>query len=154
MDHLVETLRRIVGAKHVIVRPSELVVYESDGLPGYHKRPRLLVSPANRDEAIAVVQALARAAAPFVARGAGTGLSGGALADDIVMVGLQRMRRILALDPAARTATVEPGVVNATLTKAAAPHGLLRRGQCRRPLGQRAVRGRAALAEVERPDHE
>ena len=90
MDPLVETLRAIVGAKYVITRPSELVVYENDGLPGYHKRPRLIVSPGSRDEAIAVVRALAAADAPFVARGAGTGLSGGALADGIVMVGLQR----------------------------------------------------------------
>ena len=124
MDPLVETLRAIVGAKFVLARPSELVVYENDGLPGYHKRPRLIVSPGSRDEAIAVVRALAAADAPFVARGAGTGLSGGSLADGIVMVGLQRMRRIIAIDPDARTATVEPGVVNATLTRAATPHGL------------------------------
>ena len=124
MDSLVETLRAIVGAKYVIARPSELIVYENDGLPGYHKRPRLVVSPGSRDEAIAVVQALAAADAPFVARGAGTGLSGGSLADGIVIVGLQRMRRIIAIDPVARTATVEPGVVNATLTRAATPHGL------------------------------
>ena len=124
MDPLVETLRAIVGAKFVLARPSELVVYENDGLPGYHKRPRLIVSPGSRDEAIAVVRALAAADAPFVARGAGTGLSGGSLADGIVMVGLQRMRRIIAIDPNARTATVEPGVVNATLTRAATPHGL------------------------------
>lgn len=124
MNPLVGTLSEIVGAKHVIARPSELIVYENDGLPGYHKTPRLFVAPANRDEAIAVVQALAAANAPFVARGAGTGLSAGSLADGVVMVGMQRMRRIIAIDPVARTATVEPGVVNANLTKAAAPHGL------------------------------
>jgi glycolate oxidase subunit GlcD len=124
VDALIPILEKIVGPKHVISRRSELIVYENDGLPGYHKKPRLMVSPGNRDEAIAVVRALAAAGAPFVARGAGTGLSGGSLADDIVMVGMQRMRRILDLDPAERTATVEPGVVNATLTKAAAPHGL------------------------------
>ena len=99
-------------------------MYENDGLPGYHKQPRLVVSPGNGDEAVAVVKALAVADAPFVARGAGTGLSGGSLADGIVMVGMQRMRRIIEVDPVARTATVEPGVVNANLTKAAAPHGL------------------------------
>ncbi len=124
VDPLIAPLGRIVGAKYVIARPSELIVYENDGLPGYHKRPRLLVSPANRDEAIAVVRALAAAGAAFVARGAGTGLSGGSLADGIVMVGLQRMRRIIAIDELARTATVEPGVVNANLTRAAAPFGL------------------------------
>jgi glycolate oxidase subunit GlcD len=124
VDSLVETLRGIVGARYVIERPTELLVYENDGLPGYHKRPRLMVSPANGEECIAVVRALAAAGAPFVARGAGTGLSGGSLADGIVMVGLQRMRRILAIDAEARTATVEPGVVNVNLTKAATPYGL------------------------------
>ena len=108
----------------MITRASELIVYENDGLPGYHKKPRMVVSPGNREEAIAVVRALAAAGAPFVARGAGTGLSGGSLADDIVMVGMQRMRQIISVDPFARAATVEPGVVNASLTKAATPHGL------------------------------
>jgi len=124
VDPLVGTLASIVGATHVIARASELIVYENDGLPGYHKQPRLFVAPGNRDEAVAVVRALAAANTPFVARGAGTGLSGGSLADGIVMVGLQRMRRIIELDPMARTATVEPGVVNANLTRAAAPFGL------------------------------
>jgi glycolate oxidase subunit GlcD len=124
VDALIPVLEKLVGHRHVTSRRSELIVYENDGLPGYHKKPRLMVSPGNRDEAIAVIRALAAAGAPFVARGAGTGLSGGALADDVVLVGMQRMRRILEIDVEARTATVEPGVVNASLTKAATPHGL------------------------------
>jgi len=124
VDPLIPVLQAIVGARHVTSRPSELLVYENDGLPGYHMRPRLMVAPGTRDEAIAVVRALAAADAPFVARGAGTGLSGGSLADGIVMIGMHRTRRIIAIDPVARTATVEPGVVNANLTRAAAPHGL------------------------------
>ncbi|MDA1080201.1 MAG: FAD-binding protein [Gemmatimonadetes bacterium] len=121
---LATTLAGIVGTRHVTTRAVELLVYENDGLPGYHKRPRMMVSPGTRDEAIAVVRALAAADTPFVARGAGTGLSGGALADGIVLVGMHRMRRIIAIDPVAMTATVEPGVVNATLSRAALPHGL------------------------------
>jgi glycolate oxidase subunit GlcD len=117
-------LTRLVGPKHVLTRPAELLTYESDALPGYQKRPRLAVFPGTRDELIAVVRALAAARAPFVARGAGTGLSGGALADDAVLLGLQRLKQIIAVDAAARTATVEPGVVNATLSKAVAPLGL------------------------------
>jgi glycolate oxidase subunit GlcD len=117
-------LTNIVGARHVLERATELLVYENDALPGYHKRPRLAVFPGTRDEVIAVVRALHAARAPFVPRGAGTGLSGGALADDVVLLGLQRMRKIISVDPAARTATVEPGVVNVNLTKAAAPFGL------------------------------
>lgn len=124
MNSLAATLGRIVGDAHVIARATQLLVYRSDALPGLQRAPALAVFPGTRDEVIAVVRALAAAGAPFVARGAGTGLSGGALADDITLLGLHRLKRILALDADARTATVEPGVVNATLTRAAAPHGL------------------------------
>jgi len=117
-------LSDIVGARHVLQRATELLVYENDALPGYHKRPRLAVFPGTRDEVIAVVRALHRARVAFVPRGAGTGLSGGALADDVVLIGLQRMRRIISVDPAGRSAVVEPGVVNSSLTKAATPFGL------------------------------
>jgi glycolate oxidase subunit GlcD len=121
---LAASLRAIVGDTHVLDRPAELLVYESDGLPGYHRTPSLAVFPANADEALDVVRALARAGVPFVARGAGTGLSGGALADGVVLLGLQRLKRIIAIDPVRRVARVEPGVVNATLTKAATQHAL------------------------------
>jgi glycolate oxidase subunit GlcD len=121
---LLRDLQGIVGARHVLSRASTLLAYESDALPGYHKRPALAVFPGTQDELVAVVRRLADDGLPFVARGAGTGLSGGALADGGVLVGVQRLRRIIAIDAAARTATVEPGVVNATLTRAVAPFGL------------------------------
>jgi glycolate oxidase subunit GlcD len=121
---LQQTLAAIVGPAHVLTRPVQLLVYQTDGLPGYEKHPRLAVFPATPQQVIEVVRALYAAGASWVARGAGTGLSGGALADDVVLLGLQRLRRIVAIDPEARTATVEPGVVNATLTKSAAPFGL------------------------------
>ncbi len=121
LEHQLGTL---VGARYVRARPAELLVYESDGLPGYRKRPSLAVFPGTRDELVAVVQLLARERVPFVPRGAGTGLSGGALADGIVLIGLNRLTRILDLDAASRLAVVEPGVVNASLSRAAAPHGL------------------------------
>lgn len=124
MTDLPTELSDIVGARHVLQRATELLVYENDALPGYHKRPRLAVFPGTRDEVIAVVRALHRARVAFVPRGAGTGLSGGALADDVVLIGLQRMRRIISVDPAGRSAVVEPGVVNSSLTKAATPFGL------------------------------
>ncbi|MBX9927351.1 MAG: FAD-binding protein [Gemmatimonadaceae bacterium] len=114
----------MVSERHVLESPSALTVYESDGLPGYHRRPTFAVFPGDRAEVLAVMSALAERGVPFVARGAGTGLSGGALADGTVLLGLNRLKRIIALDPVARTATVEPGVVNATLTRAAAAHGL------------------------------
>jgi len=80
--------------------------------------------PADAGQALQVVRALAQHGTPFVPRGAGTGLSGGALADGTVLLGLQRLKRILEIDPVRRIARVEPGVVNATLTKAATPFGL------------------------------
>ena len=121
---LTDRLADVVGARGVLRRPSELVVYRSDGLPGYAKQPRIAVFPRTRDELIAVVRVLADAKVPFVPRGAGTGLSGGALADDVVLVGLNRLTRILAIDPVERLAVVEPGVVNVALTRAVTPYGL------------------------------
>jgi FAD/FMN-containing dehydrogenase len=117
-------LAAIVGEAHVVRRAAALLVYESDGLPGYRHRPSLAVFPGSRDELVRVMRVLHAHGAPFVARGAGTGLSGGALADGVVLLGLHRLKRIIAMDPDARTATVEPGVVNATLTRAVAPFGL------------------------------
>jgi glycolate oxidase subunit GlcD len=120
-----DRLTEIVGPRHVLSRPSELLVYNSDGLPGYRRQPSLGVFPGTRDEAIAVVRVLAENELPFVPRGAGTGLSGGALADDIVVVGLHRLKQVISLDVENRRATVEPGVVNLRLNKYVAPHGLV-----------------------------
>ena len=121
---LARALAAIVGPRWVREQPSELLVYTSDGLPGYRRQPRLGVFPGTRDEVVAVVRLLARERVAFVARGAGTGLSGGALADGTVLLGLNRLTRIVSLDAANRLAVVEPGVVNVHLTRACAPHGL------------------------------
>src|ERR1700738_2695753 len=120
-----DRLGEIVGDRHVLSRPGELLVYNSDGLPGYRKQPRLAVFPGTRDEAIAVVRLLAEEGLAFVPRGAGTGPPGGALADDIIVIGLHRLKEIVSLDIENRRATVEPGVVNLRLNKHVAPHGLL-----------------------------
>lgn len=120
-----DRLAEIVGDRHVLSRPSELLVYNSDGLPGYRRQPRLAVFPGARDEAIAVVRLLADEGLPFVPRGAGTGLSGGSLADDIIVIGLHRLKEMISLDIENRRVTVEPGVVNLRLNKSVAPHGLL-----------------------------
>jgi len=121
---LAARLARIVGERRVLLRPSELVAYDSDGLPSYRRRPSCAVFPGTRDEVVAVVRALAEAHVPFVPRGAGTGLSGGALADGVVLLGLNRLTRILSIDPDNRLAVVEPGVVNVALSRAAGPYGL------------------------------
>jgi glycolate oxidase subunit GlcD len=122
---LAAALGRIVGPRWVRTRPAELAAFRADGLPTHTSRPALAVIPASRGELIDVIRLLHLAAVPFVARGAGTGLSGGALAEqDSVVVVLTRLNRILHLDPTWRRAVVEPGVVNARLSEAALPHGL------------------------------
>ncbi|MEO7454835.1 MAG: FAD-linked oxidase C-terminal domain-containing protein [Gemmatimonadaceae bacterium] len=123
-DALAAQLAAIVGERRVLERAGELRSYESDGLPGYQKRPSLAVFPGTREETISVVRALAASGAPFVARGAGTGLSGGSLADGVVLLGLHRLKRIISIDGDNARAVVEPGVVNATLTAAASEYGL------------------------------
>ncbi len=122
---LAEALAAIVTPRWVRTRASELVAYEADGLPTHASTPRLAVLPGSREEVIEVIRLLHRRGVPFVARGAGTGLSGGALAgSDAVLLVLTRLNRILSVDPVARRAVVEPGVVNAKLADAASVAGL------------------------------
>jgi glycolate oxidase subunit GlcD len=123
---VVERLRGIVGSGYVVDDPNRLLVYESDGLTQYRVRPPAVVLPGSADEVRAVLRVLDEAGIPFVPRGAGTGLSGGALPlHGSVVVGTARLNRILDVDPVRRLARVEPGVVNADLTRATLPHGLL-----------------------------
>jgi len=117
-------LEDIVGPRRVLKRPSELRVYAADGLPSYRKQPALAVFPETRQELIDIVRTLAAVGQAFVPRGAGTGLSGGALADDVVLLCLNRLNRVLSIDAVDRLAVVEPGVVNVVLTREAGKHGL------------------------------
>ncbi|MEP6689094.1 MAG: FAD-binding protein, partial [Gemmatimonadales bacterium] len=122
---LIEALGRIVGPRWVRHRRAELKTYTMDGLPTRESYPGIVVMPGSADEVRELVRLLHLADVPFVARGAGTGLSGGAVADgDAVLVALTRMNRILAVDPVRRRAVVQPGVVNARLSEAVAPLGL------------------------------
>jgi glycolate oxidase subunit GlcD len=121
---LADRLAEIVGAKRVLLRRSELLTYTADALPSYSKQPALAVFPGSRDEVVSVVRELAARGIPFVPRGAGTGLSGGALADGVVLIGLNRLTRIISVDPENALAVVEPGVVNVALSRAVAAHGL------------------------------
>ena len=122
---LTDELVELVGEDGVITDPSRLLVYESDALTAYRYLPRAIVFPATTEQASGVLSALTSHGVAFVPRGAGTGLSGGALAvDGSVLVGTARMDRILELDPVGRLARVQAGVVNADLTAAARPHGL------------------------------
>ncbi|MGH7657184.1 MAG: FAD-binding oxidoreductase, partial [Gemmatimonadales bacterium] len=125
MNALSERLGKIVGPRWVRGSRAELATYGSDGLPTHASIPGLVVLPATREELIAVVQCLHETGTPFVARGAGTGLSGGALAaSDAVIIALTRINRVIGIDPLRRRAVVEPGVVNARLSALARPHGL------------------------------
>lgn len=122
---LADKLASIVGDRFVLNRDSDLLVYNSDGLPGYRRMPRIAVFPGSREEAIEVVRVLAADGIPFVPRGAGTGLSGGALADDVVLLGMHRLKRIISIDQENLRAVVEPGVVNLRLNRTVGPLGLL-----------------------------
>lgn len=118
-------LEGVLGPASIRERPAELETLAQDALPTLRQRPALALVPDTGDQVIRVVRALHHHGVPFVARGAGTGLSGGALAgEDAALIVLTRLNRILALDPLNRFAVVEPGVVNAALTEAARPHGL------------------------------
>src|SRR3954453_13641770 len=115
----------LVSEGGVISEPAQLRTYECDGLTGFRVVPALVVLPASTDEVAAVVRVCAREGIPFVARGAGTGLSGGALpiADGIV-IGLARMRQILSVDVENQRAVVQPGVTNAGISAAVGQHDL------------------------------
>ncbi|MFO7571626.1 MAG: FAD-linked oxidase C-terminal domain-containing protein [Gaiellaceae bacterium] len=120
----VAELRAALGASHVITEPEQLRVYECDGLTGHRAVPEVVVLPGSTEEVQAVVRACHREGVPFVARGAGTGLSGGAtpMAGGVV-VSLARMNRILEIDLASQRVVVEPGVANLDVTRAVAADG-------------------------------
>lgn len=122
---LLAELREIVGCDFVLSRDDELFVYECDGLTLEGCRPDLVVLPASTEEVSLVVRACRRGERPFLARGAGTGLSGGAHpVPGSVIIEMSRMRGILEVDPLNRLARVQPGLVNADLSTAIAQHGL------------------------------
>ncbi len=125
MDTIIEKLRAIVGRAAVLSEPDELLVYECDGLPQHKYRPHAVVFPSSTEETAQVMRMLAQEGVPFTPRGAGTGLSGGALAlNQGVVIELARMRKILKIDEANRTAVVQTGVVNAHVSRAVASLGL------------------------------
>ncbi|HET9736741.1 MAG TPA: FAD-linked oxidase C-terminal domain-containing protein [Solirubrobacteraceae bacterium] len=119
---LVAELREICGDDWVFTQEHQLRTYESDGLLQYRAIPAAAVVPGGADEVRRVVAACARAEVPWVARGAGSGLSGGALpVEDGVLIVLSRMKRILEIDLENHRICVEPGVTNANVTAAVAP---------------------------------
>ncbi|HEX3513362.1 MAG TPA: FAD-binding protein, partial [Trebonia sp.] len=122
---LAAAMREICGPADVLTDPLERRTYECDGLTSHRTVPALVVLPETAAEVAAVVRVCASAGVPFVARGSGTGLSGGAVphAEGVLIV-LSRMRQVLEIDPVSRRAVVEPGVTNLSVTQAASPYGL------------------------------
>jgi glycolate oxidase len=118
-------LRGVLPEASVLHDPEDTRPYECDGLSAYRAIPGLVVLVSNESEARQVLRICHELKVPVVARGAGTGLSGGALPlPDGVLMSLAKMQRILDLDPLARTARVQPGVRNLAISEAAAPYGL------------------------------
>ncbi|HXZ64742.1 MAG TPA: FAD-linked oxidase C-terminal domain-containing protein [Streptosporangiaceae bacterium] len=118
-------MTEICSPDSVITDPQELRTYECDGLTAHRSTPGLVVLPQTAEQVAAIVRACAARRIPFVARGSGTGLSGGALPrTDGVLIVMSKMRSIIAIDPASRRAIVEPGVTNLSVSKAAEQHGL------------------------------
>jgi glycolate oxidase subunit GlcD len=125
MSDLLEVLRGIVGDARCLTRAAELFVYECDGLTLERATPSAVVFPRSPGEVQRIVKACRAHATPFVPRGAGTGLSGGATAlEGGVVIECSRLNRIREVDAPNRIAVVEPGVVNADLSKAVARFGL------------------------------
>jgi glycolate dehydrogenase FAD-linked subunit len=119
---LIEKLRRICGDENVVTEHHALRTYESDGLLQYAAVPKAAVLPGTGDEVAAVVRACHEAGVPWVARGSGSGLSGGALPlEDGVLVVLSRLRRILEVDLDNQRVVCEPGVTNVAITAAVGP---------------------------------
>ncbi len=120
----IEELRAAVGNDGLITGESQLQTYECDGLTNFRVMPGAVVLPRSAAEVQAVVRVCARHKIPFVSRGAGTGLSGGALPSaGGVVISLARMNRILEVNIADKYVVVEPGVINAHVTQRVAPQG-------------------------------
>jgi glycolate oxidase len=111
--------------RRLLTSPAALASFGSDALTAFHQRPLAVVLAESVDDVVAAVAVCHREQVPFVARGSGTSLSGGSLpvAGGIV-IALNRMNHVLAIDADARTATVQPGVINLDVSAAAAAHGL------------------------------
>ena len=121
----VDELSQMLAGDQLLTAKSELIPYESDGLTAFKALPRAVVLPEQQSEVVDIVQLCHRYSVPFVARGSGTSLSGGSLPNtDGIVIGLNRLNRILSLDAEQRIAVVESGVINKNVSDAAHPYGL------------------------------
>jgi len=124
-EKFLSDLSRIYPPERFLTQPAQLTPYESDALTAYRVRPLAVVLPVTQNEVIETVRLCARYQIPFVARGSGTSLSGGSLpVEGGIVIALNRLDRILRIDPENRIAVVEAGVVNLDVSAAAQPYGL------------------------------
>ncbi|OUC12927.1 MAG: glycolate oxidase subunit GlcD [Alkalinema sp. CACIAM 70d] len=121
---IIQRFRDIVGDRGVVQRREELLVYECDGLTSYRQRPAVVVLPRTTEEVAAVVKVCHEFQVPFVPRGSGTGLSGGALPiEHCVLITTALMRQIIDIDLDNQRVTVQPGVINNWVTQAVSGAG-------------------------------
>jgi glycolate oxidase len=122
---VVDALRAVLPARCILFNEEDTRPYECDGLSAYRQLPMVVVLPDTEEQVVAVLKTCTALNVAIVPRGAGTGLSGGAMpiADGVVL-STARLNRIIKLDAYARTAVVQPGVRNLAISDAAAPHGL------------------------------
>ena len=122
---IVDALSAILPAESLLWRHEQTVPFECDGLAAFRQKPLVVALPQTEEQVRAILQTCHAQKIPVVARGAGTGLSGGAMpCSDGVLLSLAKLNRILEIDPIARIARVQPGVRNLAVSEAAAPHNL------------------------------
>jgi glycolate oxidase len=125
VDEIVSSLRALGFDDRLLTEPPQLAAFGSDGLAAFHERPIAVVLAESTQEVVKAVRACHQAGVPFVPRGSGTSLSGGSLPHaDGVVIALNRMNRVLEVDPEARIARVQPGVINLNISAATRAHGL------------------------------
>jgi len=124
-DELVRALKPILPEGALLWEPEDTIPYECDGLAAYRQMPLAVALPQTEDQVVAILKICHELEVPVVPRGSGTGLSGGAMpiAEGLVL-SLAKFKKILAIDPVARTAVVQPGVRNLAISEAVSAHGL------------------------------
>ncbi len=125
LEALTQDLSKTYSSNRLLTQSAQLKAFESDGLIAFRARPGLVVIPETQQEVIETVKACYKHNVPFLARGSGTSLSGGSMPiEGGVVIALNKLNKILKFDPQSRMCVVEPGVLNAQVSKVAAPHGL------------------------------